>query len=414
MLGRARLPALAVLLASPTMPGAIQTAAFAQAQPALGYEIPAQPQSAPARAPVWSRSAVVELLDYVSRIDAEGLEPAAYRPDELRAAIDSDDEGARTRLATDIFLRLSADLSGGYVRGSDRAGWHIEGAGIDGHRQQELLRRVMREGGVAPVLDALLPTHSQYVGLRRALARTPAEDRARRDLIRANMERWRWMPRDLGRRHVIVNVPAFTAAIVDEGQVIARHRAVVGKTSTPTPQLSAMITGVTFNPWWNVPQSIIPELGAMRGYDVRRSENGTLIVRQPPGPNNALGRLKIEMPNEHAIFLHDTPAQALFARDARAFSHGCIRTQNVRDFAAQLLAPTGEWDRAGIDRSIATGRTSTTELAAPVPAYVVYFTAAATNDGDIVTYSDLYGRDRPIQQALGRLGHGGTASASVG
>ena len=137
----------------------------------------------------------------------------------------------------------------------------------------------------------------------------------------------------------------------------------------------------------------------MRGYEVRRNGN-QLTVRQPPGPRNSLGRLKIEMPNEHAIFLHDTPAQALFSRPVRAFSHGCIRTQNIRDFAAVLLAPTGQWDRAAIDAAIATGENQQTQLAAPVPVYIAYFTAAATTDGDIVAYDDIYGRDVPVRQAL--------------
>ena len=154
-----------------------------------------------------------------------------------------------------------------------------------------------------------------------------------------------------------------------------------------------------------MPQSIIRENGGRfgAGYEVRR-EGGYMIVRQPPGPRNALGRLKIEMPNEHAIYLHDTPSQALFGRPVRAFSHGCIRTQNVRDFAALLLAPTGQWDRAAIDRAIATGRNQQAALAAPVPVYIAYFTAAATTDGDIVTYDDIYGRDAPVRQALNRAG----------
>ena len=150
----------------------------------------------------------------------------------------------------------------------------------------------------------------------------------------------------------------------------------------------------------------------MRGYQVRR-EGGTLIVRQPPGPGNSLGRVKIEMPNDHAIYLHDTPAQGLFARPVRAFSHGCIRTQNVRDLAALLLAPTGEWDRAAIDRTIAAGETVSASLTEPVPVYIAYFTAAATTDGNIVTYADIYGRDGPVRQALNRTARGGSAEASL-
>ncbi|HEX8639988.1 MAG TPA: L,D-transpeptidase family protein [Allosphingosinicella sp.] len=413
MINSFRLSALALLLASPALAGAIQSAAFAQTDPRLGYEaaVPApQPQ---AQGAPWDARAAEQLLRYVEAIGEEGLEPSSYRPERLREALGAGDQAGVSRIADDIFLRLSADLSGGYVRDNGRVGWHMPDVGIDGDRQRELLAQA-RQGGVEALLDALLPTHPQYVGLRSALARTGEGDTARRELIRSNMERWRWMPRNLGARHVIVNVPAFTAAIVDDGRVTARHRAVVGARRTPTPQLSARVTAVTMNPWWNVPQSIIREMGGRfgAGYQVRRGEGGNLVVRQPPGPRNALGRVKIEMPNEHAIYLHDTPAQALFARPVRAFSHGCIRTQNVRDFAAHLLAPTGQWDRAAIDRAIATGENQQVRLAEPIPVYIAYFTAAATTDGNIVTYADIYGRDAPVRQALNRA-RGDTEVASA-
>lgn len=411
-----RLGALALLLASPTMPGAIQTAAFAQAEPQpVQTTVPPAVQPLPPPQPVlWRVAAAEELLRYVENVGAEGLDPAAYQPERLRAALAGGDPAALTLVANDTFLRLVTDLSGGQVRGNGRVDWHMPDASVDGNRQQLLLAQASR-GDVAGLLDSLLPTHPQYTGLKAALAATAPDDAARRELIRANMERWRWMPRDLGRRHVIVNVPAFTAALVEDGRVIARHRAVVGARRTPTPQLTARITAVTVNPWWTVPQSIIREMGGNfgGGYQVRRLEGGTLSVRQPPGPRNALGRLKIEMPNEHAIYLHDTPAQNLFSRPVRAFSHGCIRTQNVRDFAALLLAPTGQWDRAAIDRAIAAGETQSVPLAEPIPVYIAYFTAAATTDGGIVTYADIYGRDRPVRQALNRHGGGGAVEASI-
>lgn len=395
---------LGLLLASPTVPGSAQ----APAAPQLPYQVE---MPAPAPAPQWRRIAAGELLAYVDGIGAEGLDPADYGPERLRAAIAGADDAALDRIATEIFLQLTRDLSNGHVPDADRRGWLMPPNPLNFHDQQAMLHRAM-DGGVFDVLQPLLPTHSQYLGLRRALAATPESDTATRDLIRANMERWRWMPRDLGRRHVIVNVPAFTAALVEDGRVTARHRVVVGTTRTPTPQLAATVTGVTFNPWWNVPQSIIPELGRMRGYEVRR-QDGRLIVRQPPGPRNALGRLKIEMPNPHAIFLHDTPAQHLFARDVRAFSHGCVRTQEVRDLAAALLAPDGGWDRAAIDREIGTGETQTVQLADPVPAYIAYFTAAATTAGEIVSYPDIYGRDAPVRQALNRTPGGAGAGAQA-
>jgi murein L,D-transpeptidase YcbB/YkuD len=409
-----RLTALILLLASPTLPGAIQGAAraqvTAQAQAQMGYQTITSEQ-----APAWSRDSAQELLTYVEHIGQEGLTPSDYSPDRLRAALAGSDDAALTQVATPIFIRLVQDLSGGSVRGRARVEWHMTDSTLDTAGQQRLLAQVARGGGVGAALDALLPTHPQYAGLKRALANTPASDTARRDLIRTNMERWRWMPRTLGARHVLVNVPAFTAALIDDGHVTARHRAVVGAVRTPTPQLNAQITAVTINPWWNVPQSIIQSQGGHfgAGYEVTRGASGGISVRQPPGPRNALGRVKIEMPNQYAIYLHDTPSQALFGRPARAFSHGCIRTQNVRDFAALLLAPTGQWDRADIDRAVETGRNQQTQLAHPVPVYIAYFTAAATSDGDVVTYADVYGRDAPVRQALNHAGGAATQQASA-
>src|SRR3954453_7228516 len=412
-----RLSALILLLASPTMPGGIQTAAQAQAQAQVqaqsGVAPPApQPQVQP---PEWRRETAQELLLYIQNIGQEGLDPADYGADRLPAAIAAGDEAALTPVATPIFLRLVSDLSGGSVRGRARVEWHMTDSTLDAAGQQRLLAQVARGGGGGAALDSLLPTHPQYAGLKRALANTPASDTARRDLIRTNMERWRWMPRTLGARHVLVNVPAFTAALIDDGHVTARHRAVVGAVRTPTPQLNAQITAVTINPWWNVPQSIIQSQGGRfgGGYEVTRSAGGGISVRQPPGPRNALGRVKIEMPNQWAIYLHDTPSQALFGRTARAFSHGCIRTQNVRDFAALLLAPTGQWDRADIDRAVETGRNQQAALAHPVPVYIAYFTAAATSHGDAVTYADVYGRDAPVRQALNHAGGAATQQASA-
>ena len=410
MIRTLRNSALALALASPTMPGSAQSADQLPAEPRPPVATQAPAPAAP-QALLWRIAAAEELLSYIEALGEEGLDPAAYAPERLREALAGGDPAALTTVANATFLRLVTDLSGGQVRGDGRVDWHFPDSAIDGNRQQLLLGQATR-GGVEPLLDSLLPTHPQYVGLRTALAATAPEDVARRELIRANMERWRWMPRDLGARHVIVNVPAFTAALVDDGRVTARHRVVVGARRTPTPQLTTRAVAVTFNPWWNVPQSIIREMGGrFSGYQVRRSEGGAISVRQPPGPRNALGRVKIEMPNQHAIYLHDTPAQNLFSRPVRAFSHGCIRTQNVRDFAALLLGPTGMWDRAAIDRAIATGETQQAQLVEPVPVYIAYFTAAATADGGLVTYADIYGRDAPVRQALNS--HGGSAAAEA-
>jgi murein L,D-transpeptidase YcbB/YkuD len=377
---------LALLAAAPLASFTPHSAALAQGDAA---------QAGAAQAS-WSADRATQLLAYVEQVGGDGLSPASYSPERLRAAMG--DDAARSRVADEIFLKLAADLSGGSVRGAARVSWYMAPSGADDSERQRLLQQAKR-GDVAQVLNGLLPKHPQYALLKNAL--TKPENAARRDLIRTNMERWRWLPRNLGERHIIVNVPAYTAAIVENGEVIARHKTVVGALKTPTPQLSATVTAVTFNPWWTVPQSIVRTMSGFGGYEVRQG-NGYRIVRQPPGPRNALGRIKIEMPNEHAIYLHDTPSQNLFNQERRAYSHGCIRTHNIRGFAETLLAPTGQWNRGKIDQAINTGKTQQARLAAPIPVYIAYFTAAATADGSLVTYADIYGRDGRVRQALNR------------
>jgi L,D-transpeptidase YcbB len=343
------------------------------------------------------------LLRYIEHVGQEGLNPAAYEPSALRMAIDAGEGADLNGVATRTFLRLSSDLALGYARGPVRIDWHMDDPDLNGNQQYAMLGDALQRRSITATLDALLPTHPQYGFLKTALAATPATDKAKIELIRTNMDRWRWLPRNLGDRYVLVNVPAYTAAIVENGQVVARHKTIVGTTRTPTPQLMATARAVTFNPSWYVPASIQRELGPNpRGYE-KTAAGG---LRQPPGPANSLGRMKIEMPNRHAIYLHDTPAKALFERDVRAFSHGCIRTQNPLQFAQWLLEPTGQWDKAAIDKAVATGKTIQAKLAQPTPVYIAYFTAAAAADGKIITYKDIYGRDGKVVNALRVSGTG--------
>src|SRR6476661_10592073 len=168
----------------------IQAAALDQEQP---------PAAAPQPAAVsWRMNDARELLTYVQNIGTEGISPETYGPDRLAAAIDSGDRARVSPIATEIFLQLAADLSGGQVRGRNRVDWFMPDAGINDAAKQQLLTQVTTSGGVADALNGLLPTHPQYAGLRRALANTAPDDTARRDLIRVNMERWRWLPRSLG------------------------------------------------------------------------------------------------------------------------------------------------------------------------------------------------------------------------
>jgi len=365
------------------------------------------PASIPA--PRWARRDAEALLAFAERVGVEGLDPTDYRPELLRDALAADDEDLRSRIASDMFLRLSADLALGHVRSDARLDWHTRDPDLDANRQLTLMRRAIETNAIAESLNGLLPTHPQYGELKAVLARTT--DRATRDTIRLNLERWRWLPRDLGPRYVLVNVPAFTVALVENGQLLARHRAVVGAPRTATPQLMATATGVIFNPWWEVPRSIAPEVQGKRGY-VRVRDGDGHRYRQPPGPANALGRMKVVMPNNYAIYLHDTPSKALFARPVRAASHGCIRTQDALGFAEMLLGNPA-WDKAAIDRAIAAGKTVQADALVATPVYIAYFTAAAVaGRTELVSYRDVYGRDTPILAELNNAeGDRGLASA---
>jgi murein L,D-transpeptidase YcbB/YkuD len=382
--------------------------ASAQNAPAPAAPQTAAPLPAPAPQPVaadWSRKGAEQLLAYVQSVDEEGLDPADYNPAALRDAVETKSD-MLDGVATSTFLKLAGDLMFGHVRGDDRIDWHVKDDSWNVYDQQALLDRAVK-GNVADALDGLLPSHPQYAALKGLLGDVSVDSKTR-DRIRINLDRWRWLPRDLGSKYVIVNVPAYTVAIVENGQTLNRRRAVAGALKTPTPQLSAVITGAIFNPWWEVPSSIAASVAGKKGYVSVPNGKG-VRWRQPPGPGNALGRVKLVMGNPYAIYLHDTNAKNLFNKQARAYSHGCIRTENAVGFAETLLEGT-EWDHARVSQTVASGKSVQANLAAPVPVYIVYFTVAATNDGPPMSYADMYGRDGKVLAALSD--RGGPALAS--
>ena len=212
------------------------------------------------------------------------------------------------------------------------------------------------------------------------------------------MDRWRWLPRDLGQKYVIVNVPSYYATLVENGVTRWKTRAVAGAIKTPTPQLNATAVGVILNPWWEVPKSIAPEVAGKPGYVAVKGKDGKVQRwRQPPGPTNALGQLKFVMYNEHNIYLHDTNAKSRFNSQIRAASHGCIRTKDVLELATMLLGDdNGEWTPERIQGTLAEKKTVQANFVKPLPVYVVYFSVAANNDGSIVRYDDVYKRDSKV------------------
>jgi murein L,D-transpeptidase YcbB/YkuD len=246
-----------------------------------------------------------------------------------------------------------------------------------------------------PWLRSLLPTDPRYAGLRTALAATPANDVAMRNRLRINLERWRWMPRSLGSEHIYVNVPSYSLNVVDHGKLVSTYTVVVGKPSTPTPQITAEARSIVVNPWWNVPPSIQRHMKGGKGFVVKAGGG----FAQPPGPRNALGKVKIDMPNQFNIYLHDTPSKSLFAAASRAYSHGCIRVKDVDRLAAELAALDKGSD-APVKQALAGSATRTLPLQHGRPVYLVYFTADVGPDGKIVTLDDPYGRDSQLIESL--------------
>lgn len=238
--------------------------------------------------------------------------------------------------------------------------------------------------------------------------------------LRRNIERTRQVFSTPRADFLLVNIPAFTVTLFREGVERSRTRVVVGDDDTQTPLFEAQLRSVVLNPTWTVPRTIaseelLPKIQAdvgylaRNGYDVVDRDGNrvkpadiewadlhanhfpyTLIQR--PGPLNELGRIKFLFPNDYGVCMHDTPKKLLFARDSRAFSHGCVRVEDPVDFAAHLLGPEG-WTRDRIAAQLDTGETHTIALTNPLPVVLAYLTADVDADGTVYFYRDIYGRD---------------------
>jgi murein L,D-transpeptidase YcbB/YkuD len=252
----------------------------------------------------------------------------------------------------------------------------------------------------------------------------PAGYRVRQ--LRANLERARWVLRELADTFVTVNVAGQRVYVVQGDSVVHEARAVVGRAYTRTPVFAAPMRYVVVNPTWTVPRSINGEILARlrrdpdylarqrfqvldatgrpvdpATVDFERFTGGSFpyVFRQRPGPTNALGQIKFMFPNEFNVYLHDTPERGLFALEERLFSHGCIRVQDPLGLGALLL---DGWDRSRLEAAIAAGETRTIDLARPLPVLVLYWTAATDLHGEVHFYRDIYGRDPTLLDALDR------------
>ncbi|QEL24227.1 L,D-transpeptidase family protein [Bosea sp. F3-2] len=239
----------------------------------------------------------------------------------------------------------------------------------------------------------------------------PASARGEEDIV-AQMERWRWLPPDLGTDHIMVNVPEMRVRVIRSGKVVHEARTIIGKPESATPIFSHKMDHVIVNPSWYVPPSILkkeflpglaadPDYAAKRGYVVTRTRGGGVSVRQPPGERNALGWIKFMFPNEHAVYLHDTPNRRLFAGERRALSHGCVRVENPFALADQVLGP--EWTHERLKRLIGSGERRI-NLPQPLPIHLVYNTIVVGADGHVTRFDDVYGFHRLVRQALEQRG----------
>ncbi|MCA3563832.1 MAG: L,D-transpeptidase family protein [Methylocystis sp.] len=224
--------------------------------------------------------------------------------------------------------------------------------------------------------------------------------------ILANMEFWRWMPRDLGKTHILVNAPAYELTMRRDGAVIHEARVIVGKEKTQTPFFSDQMDHIVVNPSWYVPPGILkrepqyldPAWAAAHGYEIR-TRRGYTSVRMPPGASNALGYVKFMFPNEHAVYLHDTPKRTLFNARNRSLSNGCVRVENPFQLAAILMAQNG-WSEAGLRGLIGRGERQM-KLPEKMPIHLAYFTLTSDSSGNLERHPDIYGHSQRVKQLIG-------------
>jgi len=304
-------------------------------------------------------------------------------------------------------------------------------------------------GGNPDFYDAALENAAKWMQYRHGLAQDgavgkktlaelnePIETRIEQMIL--NLERRRWMPDDLGKRYIFINLADFELKLVDGDKTLLDMPVVVGKPYHSTPVFTGTMTYIEINPFWNVPPSIaskelLPKIKNDASY---LSQNNYVLfsdwssgahvidpqsidwtqvsrsgfsykIRQEPGDGNALGRVKFMFPNRFNIYLHDTPAKALFSRAERTFSHGCIRVENPPLLAEMVLASSPGWSRARVDETIATGERTIVTLEEPLPVHVSYLTSWVNKDGSVHFRRDVYQRDAALAKALIGARHDG-------
>ncbi len=304
-------------------------------------------------------------------------------------------------------LRMSGDLRSG-------SSGYYSSYGFDAQLAQAVRRFQLRHG--------LRPTGRIERSTFPALNVTAQERLAQ---LRLNLRRIQdLMKTRVEDRYILVNIPAFQLEAVERYEVQQRHRTIVGRTERQTPSITATIRGLNFFPFWRVPDSvanfdIIPRLAkepdylskekirVLKGVDGPEVDPSSIVwgtadttrlkFRQDPGPQNALGLVRIDMPNEHIVYMHDTPMKSLFGQRSRGFSAGCVRVQDVFKLVEWIARYEPGWEQPGqVDRVIQAGEPLDVKLTRPIPVYFAYITAWAERDGEVVFRPDIYGRDGTV------------------
>jgi murein L,D-transpeptidase YcbB/YkuD len=387
-------------------------------------------------APIWLDNgqwtpAARAVFEALQSAPDDGLDLRAYRVYSL-------DKGKEASLMlgevalSDAVAAYAFQASGGRIDPKRISGLIGSRPGVIGAAQA--LDDTSKAADAGAVLKAYNPNHPGYIALREKLAQARAEpqigpvarlaatESGRRasdavgsigrraapleSEILVNMEFWRWLPRDLGRDRIMVNVPEFMARLYRSDAVAMETRVIVGKPDKQTPLFSNRMDYLVVNPSWNVPQSIIKNEMAShldnlraQGYVISYSQ-GLLHVRQPPGERNALGKIKFIFPNDYSVYMHDTPNHGLFQASVRAFSHGCVRVDQPFKFAEAVLGPEHGWSEARIKKLVGKSEREV-RLPEPLPIHIGYFTMGQDEFGDWRRFDDIYGYAGKTRQMLG-------------
>ena len=368
-----------------------------------------------------------DLIQQLKYSSSHGLDPARYPVAEFESLREqSQTKWSGTQFPVERVPEMDVKMTYAYLKyAADLLGWthsprDVHSNWLTDSKKEDLSARLadaIATNSVRASLEDLAPSHPQYKGLQAALALEQENPTGRADVIRMNLERWRWAPRSLGDRYILVNVPAYILQVMEHDRPVLSMRVIVGDPEHQTPLFSDEMTYIVFSPYWNIPPNILreetlPRLA--RDPDFLRRNNieivGTsgeaedvdpesidwsdesatrgLRFRQRPGADNALGLVKFIFPNHFSIYLHDTPSDRLFFKEKRPLSHGCIRIEDPIAMAKYVMRDQPEWTETRIRTAMDARSEQTVRLKSPIPVHIGYWTAWVEPDGKTVAYTD--------------------------